>query len=86
MLPQTTQHLIQRPHTNEEVGKRIQCAIGPYIDLLTLVKERKLSWYSHINHYSGLAKILQGTIQADEEEAYKEKGGKITSVNGQTWK
>ena len=50
--------------TNEEVKARIGNAIGPYEDLLTTVKRRKLKWYGHVTRSSGLAKtILQGTVQ-----------------------
>ena len=31
--------------TNEEVRAKIQQAIGPHEDLLTIVKRRKLQWY-----------------------------------------
>ena len=31
--------------TNEEVCVKIQLAIGPNEDLLTIVKRRKLKWY-----------------------------------------
>ena len=48
--------------TNEEVRAKIQQAIGPHGDLLTIVKRRKLQWYGHVSRSSGLAKtILQGT-------------------------
>ena len=33
--------------TNEEVRAKIQQAIGPHEDLLTIVKRRKLQWYDH---------------------------------------
>ena len=33
--------------TNEEVHAKIQKAIGPHEDLLTIVKRRKLLWYGH---------------------------------------
>ena len=50
--------------TNREVKSRIEQAIGPYEDLLTIVKRRKLVWYGHISRTSGLAKTcLQGTVQ-----------------------
>ena len=50
--------------TNEEVRRRIQQAIRPYKELLTIVKQRKLQWYGHITRSSGLAKtFLQGTVQ-----------------------
>ena len=31
--------------TNEEIRAKIQQAIGPHKDLLTIVKRRKLQWY-----------------------------------------
>ena len=50
--------------TNEEVKARIGNAIGPYADLLTAVKRRKLKWYGRVTRSSGLAKtVLQGTVQ-----------------------
>ncbi|GFO48724.1 UDP-glucuronosyltransferase 2a1-like [Plakobranchus ocellatus] len=49
---------------NAEVMKQVQSAIGLYTDLLTLVKQSKLKWYSHATRSSGLAKtIMQGTFQ-----------------------
>ena len=49
--------------TNEEVRAKIQQAIEPQEDLLTIVKSRKLQWYGHVFRSSGLAKtILQGTV------------------------
>ena len=42
--------------TNEEVRAKIQQAIGPHEDLLTIVKRRKLQWYGHVSRSSGLAK------------------------------
>ena len=48
--------------TNNEVRRKIQAAIGEYDELLTLVKKRKVRWFSHVSRSSGLAKtILQGT-------------------------
>ena len=50
--------------TNEEVCAKIQQAIGPREDLLTIVKRRKLQWYGHVSCSSGLAKtILQSTVK-----------------------
>ena len=50
--------------TNEEVCAKIQQAIGPHEDLLTIEKRRKLQWYGHVSRSSGLAKtILQGTVK-----------------------
>ena len=58
-------HILYKDHvTNEEVRAKIQQAIGPHEDLLTMVKRRKLQWYSHVFRSSGLAKtILQGTVK-----------------------
>ena len=60
--------------TNEEVGNRIRQAIGPYEDLLTTVKKRKLRWHGHKTRSTGLAKmILQGTVHRREKERQTEK-------------
>ena len=54
---------------NEEVHAKIQKAIGPHEDLLTIVKRPKLQWYGHVSRSSGLAKtILQGTVKRGEED------------------
>ena len=45
--------------TNEEVTAITGNAIGPYEDLLTAVKRRKLKWFEHVTRSSGLAKTLQ---------------------------
>ena len=46
------------------VRNRTRQAIGPYEDLLTTVKQRKLRWYGHITRSTGLAKtVMQGTVQ-----------------------
>ena len=50
--------------TNEEVKARIENAMGPYEDLMTSVKRRKLKCYGYVTRSSGLAKtILQGTVR-----------------------
>ena len=58
-------HISDRDHvTNEEVCAKIQQAIGPHDDLLTIVTRRKLQWYGHVFRSLGLAKtILQGTAK-----------------------
>ena len=49
-------------------------AIGPYEDLLTTVKRRKLKWYGHVTRSSGLAKtILQGTVQGGRRRGRQRK-------------
>ena len=55
--------------TNEEVRAKIQQAIGPHEDLLTIVKRRTLQWYGHVSRSSGLAKtILQGTVKGGRRQ------------------
>ena len=55
--------------TNEEVRAKIQQAIGPHEDLLTIVKRRKVEWYGHVSRSSGLAKtILQGTVKGGRRQ------------------
>ena len=58
----------------ERVGNRIRQAIGPYEDLLTTVKKRKLRWYGHKTRSTGLAKmILQGTVQGGRRRGRQKK-------------
>ena len=69
--------------TNEEVGAKIQQAIGPHKDFLTMVKRRKLQWYGHVSRSSSLAKtISQWTVKGEEDKADKGSGGKTTPGNG----
>ena len=43
-------HISYKDHvTNEEVRAKIQQAIGPHEDLLTIVRRRKLQWYGHVS-------------------------------------
>ena len=52
-------HISYKDHvTDEEVRAKIQQAIGPHEDILTIVKRRKLQWYVHVSRSSGLAKII----------------------------
>ena len=44
--------------TNKEVRAKIQQAIGPHEDLLTIVRRRKLQWYGHVSRSLGLALSL----------------------------
>ena len=60
--------------TNVEVCAKIQQAIWPYVDLLTIVKRCKLQWYGHVSHSSGLAKtILQGTVKGGRRQGRERK-------------
>ena len=71
-LPQETSH---KDHvTNEEVRAKIQQAIGPHEDLLTMVQRRKLQWYGHVCRSSGLVKtILQGTVKGGRRQGRQRK-------------
>ena len=60
--------------TNEEVRAKIQQAIGPHEDPLTIAKRRKLQWYGHVSRSSGLAKsILQGTVKGERRQGRQRK-------------
>ena len=60
--------------TNVEVRAKIQQAIGPHEDLLTIVKRCKLQWYGHVSHSSGLAKtILQGKVKGGRRQGRQRK-------------
>ena len=61
---------------NEEVVRaKIQQAIGPHEDLLTIVKRRKLQWHGHVSRSTGLAKtILQGTVKGGRRQGRQRKG------------
>ena len=60
--------------TNEEVDAKIQQAIGPHEDHLTIMKRRKLQWYGHVSHTSRLAKtILQCTVKGGRRQSRQRK-------------
>ena len=60
--------------TNEEVCAKIQQAIGPHQDLLTIVKRRKLQWFRHASRSSGLAQtILQDTMKGTRRQGRQKK-------------
>ena len=60
--------------TNEEVRAKIQQAIGPHEDLLTIIKRRKLQWYGHVSRSPGLAKtIFQGTVKGGRRQGRQRK-------------
>ena len=68
-------HISYKDHgTNEEICAKIQQAIGPHEDLLTIVKRHKLQWYGHVSHSSGLAEtILQGTVRRGRRQGRQRK-------------
>ena len=60
--------------TNEVVHAKIQQAIGPHEDLLTIIKRYKMQWYGHVSLSSGLAKtILQGTVKGGRRHGRQRK-------------
>ena len=60
--------------TNKEVRAKIQQAIRPHEDLLTIVKRRKLLWYGHVSRSSGVAKtILQDTVNGERRQGRQKK-------------
>ena len=74
--------------TNEEVRAKIQQAIGPHEDLLTIEKGRKLKWYGHVSRSSGLTKTnLQGTVKGSRGQGRQKKRREdfIRDRNGQAW-
>ena len=68
-------HISYKDHvTNDGVRAKIQQAIGPHEDLLTIVKRRKLQWYGHVFRSSGQAKtILQGTVKGGRRQVGERK-------------
>ena len=70
--------------TNDAVRDRIKQAIGPYDDILTTVKKRKLKWFGYVSRSSGFAKtILKEQCKEEEEGANKRSIGKIISLSRQ---
>ena len=69
MLPQNTTISYKYHVTNKEVCAKIHLEIGPYEDLLTVVKRRILKWYGHVSRFSGLDKtILQGRVKGGRRQ------------------
>ena len=68
-------HISYKNHvSNEEACAKIQQAIGPYEDLLTIVKRCKLQWYGHVSHSSALAKtVLQDTVKGGRRQGRERK-------------
>ena len=66
--------------TNEEVRAKIQQAIAPYEDLLTMVKRRKLQWHglpfimSGQNHLARHSERGKKTRQTEEEVERQHQG------------
>ena len=69
------QHISYKDHvTDEEVCAKIQQAIGPHEDLLTIAKRSKVQWYGHVSRSSGLAKtIMQDTVKGGRRQGRRRK-------------
>ena len=77
-------HISYKDHVNnEEVCAKIQQAIGPHKDLLTILKRCYWSCFPFIrsgqNHFAGHSERGKKTRQT------RGRGGKTTSGNGQAW-
>ena len=60
--------------TNEEAHAKIQQAIKPHKDLLTIINRCKLKWYGHVSRSSSLVKtILQGTAKGGRRQGRQKK-------------
>ena len=59
--------------TNENIHSKIQQAIGPHKDLLTIIKRCKLRWYGHVSRSSG---------KGEEDKADRGRSWKTISGNG----
>ena len=68
-------HISYKDHVTIEEGRaKIQQAIGPHEDPLTIVKRHKMQWYGHVSRSSGLAKtILQGTVKGGRRQGRQRK-------------
>ena len=74
VLPQDTTHLIHRPCYQR--GSPCQDPAGNRTTRSPpdVVKRRKLQWYGHVSHSSGLAKnILQGTVKGGRKQGRQKK-------------
>ena len=70
-----TLHISYKDHVaKEKVRAKIQQAIGPHEDLLTIVKRRRLHWYENVSRSSGPAKtITQGTVKGGRRQGRQRK-------------
>ena len=80
-------HISYKDHvTNEEAHAKIQQAIRPHKDLLTIVKRCKLQLYVMFPVHQVWPKpFCKARRKGEEDKADKGRGGKTTSGNGQAW-
>ena len=73
--------------TNEDVRSKIQQAIGPNEELLTIVKRSKLKWYGHVsrssvrqNHLARHSERGKKTRQTEKEVGRQHQGMETPGV------
>ena len=68
-------HISYEDHvTNKEVNAKIQQAVGPHEDLMTIIRRCILQWYGHVSRSSGLAKtVMQGTVKGGRRQGRQRK-------------
>ena len=75
--------------TNDAVRDRIEQAIGPYNDIVIVVKKCELKWFGHVSRSARLAKtIAQRTVQEGRRrgrQTDKRSVEKIISLSRQSW-
>ena len=70
-------HISYKDHvTNEEVCAKIQQAIGPHQDLLTIVKRRKLQWYGRVSRSSGQNHLARHSERGKKTRQREEEVGR----------
>ena len=71
-------HISYKDHvTIEEVLAKIQLAIGPHEDLLTIVNRRKLQWYDHVSVFrSGQNHLARHSERGKKTRRTKEEVGR----------
>ena len=70
-------HIVYKSHvTNEEVRAKIQPAIRPHEDLLTIIMRWKLQWYGHVSRSSGLAKTILHSDRGKKTRLTEEEVGR----------
>ena len=62
--------------TNKEDCAKIQQAIGPHKDLLTIIKRCKLQWYGHVSRSSGLANLARHSERGKKTRQTEEEVGR----------
>ena len=74
--------------TNEEVRAKIQQAIRPHEDLLTIIERHKLQCNGMVMspiHQVWLKQSCNAQCKGEEDKADGGRGGKTASGNGQAW-